>query len=113
MPRLTLHVSRGPLNAGRALLIAAFVIAVLMPASARAGSYVLYSCQHPDGSSAPTEGWVPFSVGGGSTLECRTNQGALSAVIPHGSVSAGAGAGWTWTGRGDVRLRSFVLRRSY
>jgi hypothetical protein len=78
---------------------------------AHAASYTQFSCQRPDGSMAPTDGWSAVTSLGGYTMDCSGTHNVLIAALPAGTNPAGAMAAWTWSGRGDVTLRGFTVRR--
>src|SRR5690242_9986459 len=110
---LSIHSSRGPLNAGRALLAGLLAGAAFTPTPASAGSYVIYSCQHPDGSRAPADGWAANVSGDGQASTCGPERASTLLVLPNGSHAAGAYAQWVWAGKSEVPLRAFTVRRSY
>ncbi len=55
------HLPRGPLIAGRALLVGLILLAAPNPTPADAGIYQQFDCHRPDGTWAPTDGWAPVS----------------------------------------------------
>jgi hypothetical protein len=92
------------------------VLAVLVPlvicASARAGTYDVYSCRLPDGSPAPAAGWVPFASETGTTAaDSCTAGGELVASLPP-YVPAGVEAGWRFTPPPATTIEGFEVFRA-
>jgi hypothetical protein len=105
------HISsRGPLNAGRALL--ASVLALAAPGVADAGTYTVYSCQRPDASRAPADGWATDQGGDGVAVGCAADRSSTFLQLPSGTHADGAFAQWVWTGRPELPLRGFDIRRT-
>lgn len=67
-------------------VLAALAGFALLAGSARAGSYVLFSCQHPDGSPAPADGWSENQADGGYTQSC-VGRSWMLAALPGGRQS--------------------------
>jgi hypothetical protein len=71
------------------LLIAAALVGGVVPALARAGTWMEDSCRNPNGSAAPNENWSSFAEGSpgyGSTtsVDCAPMFGLLSRDAPAG-----------------------------
>ena len=55
--------------------------------SARAGEYHVYGCRMPDGSVAPTDGWIESSLGtAASAQDTCASGGALIAALGDGAT---------------------------
>src|SRR4051812_49257560 len=99
------------------LLLLATVVSLVVVAPARAGTYDVYSCRLPDGSPAPTGGWVPFgsettSIGLSATVSDSCGEGGgLSASLPS-FPSVGMEAGWRFTGPPTTRIEGFEIFRA-
>src|SRR3954451_20679316 len=79
------------------LLLLAVVVSLVVVAPARAGTYDVYSCRLPDGSPAPTGGWVPFGSGAAATpIDACGAGGGLAASLPP-FAPVGMDAGWRFT----------------
>jgi hypothetical protein len=97
------------------------VLAVLVPlvacASARAGTYDVYSCRLPDGSPAPTYAWGSFAgdapelgLSGTVSDSCGAG-GGLVASVP-GSYPVGIEAGWRFTPPPATTIEGFDIFRA-
>jgi hypothetical protein len=49
------------------LIVATLLALILWPTPAGAGTYDVYSCRLPDGTSIPANGWRPFTALEGSS----------------------------------------------
>ena len=98
----------------RLIIVAAFVVAVitLWPSSAHAGTYDVYSCRLPDGSSAPVTGWSSFGTAAIYAANGCASGGALTAELPSATLSAPVDAGWLFRAPTDTSIRGAWLRRS-
>jgi hypothetical protein len=81
------------------------------PSPAEAGTYVQYSCRHPDGTVAPSDGWELYQEGGGSTTPCTNFPYDMIAQLPGVVNLKDTSANLSWAPHGDAVLRSFTLWR--
>ncbi len=93
----------------RAATLIALVLSALPP-SARAGTYTQFSCQHPDGTRAPTDNWWPDQRGGGLAWACASPALAMYAWVPYDTTGP-ASARISWIPSEGVTLRAFMLHR--
>jgi hypothetical protein len=100
----------------RALLfLLTLLTAMVSCASARAGTYDVYSCRLPNGSPAPTNGWTPFATPIPEVI-VRTSDacgsgGGLIASIPL-LPPTGVDAGWRFTAPAGTTIEAFELSRT-
>jgi hypothetical protein len=95
------------------------VLAVLVPlvacATARAGTYDVYSCRLPDGSPAPTNGWSAFANPapeiGVNTADACASGGTLNASLPP-FAPIGMEVGWVFTPPPGSAVEGFELFRA-
>jgi hypothetical protein len=98
------------------LLVVAVLVSLLVVAPARAGTYDVYSCRLPDGSPAPTNGWVPFAsappeLGVSMTANSCGSAGGLRASLSS-FVPAGVEVGWKFTSPPATTIDGFELFRT-
>jgi hypothetical protein len=65
--------------------------------SLAAPTYTQYGCHLPDGSAAPTDGFVLAVQGGGSAVDNCSTGGGFELHLPDGGGSTGPGAAWTYS----------------
>jgi hypothetical protein len=85
-------------------------LAVCAP-PAHAGTYDVWGCRLPDGSSAPINGWAPIEPNG-STDSCASTGGGLKAqpaVV--GGATPMEPPGWLFTAPANLRIDNFTLFR--
>jgi hypothetical protein len=82
-------------SARAATAIAAAMLALaagVVPSSAEAASYTVWSCRGPDGAPLATDPWVPLFAGAGTRDTCATG-GSLSARIGYPGKARDASGG--------------------
>src|ERR1700754_692060 len=111
MPHI--HISsRGPLPAGRVLLVSLFLLATVVPSLAHAGTYEQFVCQRPDGSPAPADNWRASGSLIPALSVCDERGGAIQLVLPDGPMAPGTDAMASWSSPLDgIRLGAIRLRR--
>src|SRR3954471_14219028 len=100
----------------RALCLLLTLLTTLVAcASARAGTYEVYSCRLPDGSPAPARGWVPFANAselgpvGTAANECGGGGGLIASLPP--VALAGMDAGWRFASPPGTTIEGFEIFR--
>lgn len=94
-------------------VIAALIAVAAFAGTASAGSYKVYTCQHPDGSPAPVDGWSMSSTAGAfwaGTNSCSSG-GPLQARLGH-EVNRTAGESVRWTFAPQRNILSFDVWRA-
>src|SRR5215218_3353946 len=84
---------------------------LVWPSPAAAGTYDVYSCRLPVGTSIPANGWRPFAALGGETAGSCADGGTLKAGVGLTSDSPGAEAGWVFDAPADTAIESFAVQR--
>jgi hypothetical protein len=97
------------------LLVLAVLVPLISCASARAGTYDVYSCRLPNGSPAPANGWTPFATPAPEVVTmtrdgCATG-GGLTVSLPS-NVIADTDAGWTFTPPPATTIEGFRITRT-
>lgn len=99
------------------LLVLAVLAPLVVCASARAGTYDVYSCRLPDGSPAPAGGWTPFATQMPAFVSpatvannCASGDGLVSTLPSF--VPSGVEAGWRFTTPPSTSIDGFELFRA-
>jgi hypothetical protein len=96
------------------MLVLTLGTAVLHPASARAGTYDVYSCMQPDGAPAPIEDWTPSSNNADIVTEDSCAQaGYLEASFVGGVVPYGAEALWSFLPPAGIVIHEATLHADF
>src|SRR6478672_13486287 len=101
--------------ARRAVLLALLLVP-FAPAAARAGSYDVWSCNLPDGTNLPVEGWSSQQYGtnahtyNGCSEYVLDRDGGLSGVFD-GDTHTGQNARWIFNAPADTMITRYTLWR--
>ena len=93
------------------LLVLALLALVLWPSPAGAGTYDVYSCRLPDGTSIPANGWRSFTAGGGGTSNQCGDNGNLRAGHGTNIIPSDSEAGWVFDAPANTVLEGFAVQR--
>ncbi|MGH2919134.1 MAG: hypothetical protein ACRDLS_11140 [Solirubrobacteraceae bacterium] len=86
---------------------------VLLPAVARADSYLVTSCHDPLGRANAAAGWVPSSAGNGLTANrCGVANGGLVAALVTAQPVGGSDARWRFSAPAGTRIVRVLARRT-
>lgn len=97
-------------------LILALVASLALAASASAGAYKVHTCQYPDGSSAPTDGWVsaknPASISYWATADYCTNPAGFLVANAWQGLGKPTGTTMAWTFSPGVPILAYDVWRA-
>jgi hypothetical protein len=87
----------------------------LLPSTAEAGSYDLFTCAQPNGAAAPVDGWASFSNNANMVVEnnCGTAGYLTVGMFGRVAVPVGAEAGWTFLPPEGTSIRAARIHREY
>jgi hypothetical protein len=90
-------------------------LALLLCATARAGTYEVWSCADPAGKPAPTEGWSTWFTGPANTVQhvdgCASGEGLYVGLDGHLAPEVGARGAWNFDAPSGATIESFRLWR--
>jgi hypothetical protein len=101
----------------RGALLSVLLVAMVCPDSVEAASYEVWSCNLPDGTNLPVEGWAPERNGTNTATPngCSDfyfeRDGGLHAAFT-GDTSGGQYAGWVFNAPTDTTISAYTLWRS-
>lgn len=97
------------------VMLAALIASMAFAASASAGAYKVYSCQYPDGSAAPTDGWTSWAstspIWGSGILDNCATGGTLHALLT-GTYTYTGGQAVEWRFAAGRNILSYDLWRA-
>jgi hypothetical protein len=95
--------------------VLALATPAVLPGTAQAGGYDLFTCAQPNGSAAPIDGWTSFSDNANMIAENNCGTGGLLSVGMLGRVAVpvGAEAGWTFLPPTGTYIKAARIHREY
>src|SRR4029079_8843738 len=97
----------------RCLPLAVVLVLLAVAAPARADDvYTTSTCRAPDGTPAPTSGWVGGGAAPVTTHDGCASGGALTAGPATGVVPFGVSTTWEFTAPASTRIAGYALYRS-
>ena len=95
----------------RALAIAVVLAALLTPAAAEAGTYDVYACQLPDGSTAPAGGWTVNGLLSGADVRAAAGCPLTVSAAPSATALRPITLGWRFDAVDDTTIAAYDVAR--
>src|SRR4051812_44868426 len=89
------------------------VTAALWAAQAQAGTYDVYGCRLPDGTTIAIDGWEPYAPSPGTyaTNGCPIRSGLSAGLDQSATLLNETHAAWTFDAPADVTIGAYELYR--